>query len=292
MLILSSTDVAEVITSAAATVDVDVSYMDCTDANPPVVQFPNNQQTPITTAATTPILAAPASGFKRNLKNVTIRNRHASLATDITVRRNRSAGTITEWYKTTLNAGETLEWNEALGFSPSETFKPVLFNYNTADQNIAAATTAYLTGTAITFPTVRPIAIGTRFRWVFSVTKTAAGTASNLFDVRFGTAGTTADTSRLQFGTGTGTNSVDTALIEILCIVRGPIGASCIVEGSMRGTHNLAATGFSTFGSFTGNVTSAAFDCTTANIIAGVSCTTAASTVLNFELVSTEVNGV
>lgn len=297
MLILvghaTTPDKLKLTTSAAVTVDVHTSHVDCSDASPPVVDAPSKTNTAITTATTTDIVTAPTNAAKRrNVKTLHIRNKHATTSVDVTVIYDAIDGSDYELHKTTLLAGEMLEYVEGIGFfTVAAAALPQLLNYNTSDQSVAAATTAYIVGTAITFPTLRPIKIGTRWRWIFSITKTAAGTAACTFDVRFGTAGTTGDTTRLAFATGTGTAAIDTARVVIDVMSRGPIGASAIMEGNMSLSHNLAATGFNVLPGLSVNVTSAAFDCTTANIISGVSVTTAASTVWNFELVSTEVTG-
>jgi hypothetical protein len=115
MLNLKSTDLLSLITSAAATVDVVASWVD-TDApvTPTSNMAPDTTPTAITTATTTTIVAAPASGV-RNVKEFSIRNRHASTATDVTVQLNRSA-TLYEKFKCALLAGEELTYREGVWF--------------------------------------------------------------------------------------------------------------------------------------------------------------------------------
>ena len=114
MLILAlTTDKLQVITSSAATVDVHASFVDHTTATDNVVA--GKQNTAISSAATTDVVAFPATGDIRNIKTLTIRNRHATLATDITVQFDRS-GTNYQLHKTTLLAGQVLEYEEGLGF--------------------------------------------------------------------------------------------------------------------------------------------------------------------------------
>lgn len=294
LLLTATTDKIQLVTSSTATTDVHASYMDMTNVDPPVVKGTTSGRlnTPITTATTTDIVAAPAASTIRNVKTLHIRNKHASTSQDVTVVFNQN-GTSFELHKATLAAGDTLEYVEGVGFYLiAATVVPQLTNYNTTDQNVAAGTTVQITGTNIQFPSSRPIKIGTTFTWELSITKTAAGTASNSLDIRVGTNGTSADTSRLAFATGTGTAAVDTASVVIRAVVRGPIGSSCIVEGNMRLVKAAAAAaGFSVNPSVAVNTTSAGFDVTTNNIIFGLSITTAALTVLNFELVRTEVTG-
>ncbi len=174
---------------------------------------------------------------------------------------------------------------------PASLIKPytgdALGNQSTADQAINAAATAYLTGSDIAVPAGK-LRIGTIFKWKLSLSKTAAGTAANTFDVRVGTAGTTADTSRLSFTTGTATGVVDQGQIDIMAVVRGPLSASGVMQGIFNLSHELAATGLHNKATRVHHVLSGAFDVTVANLIIGLSCTTAASTVLTFQLIAAE----
>ncbi len=162
-----------------------------------------------------------------------------------------------------------------------------LNNYSAADQTITAATTAYLDGSAITVPAGN-LRVGTVFRWTITLSKTAAGTAANTFNVRIGTAGTTADTSRVSFALPVGTAAIDVGTIDVMVTIRGPLSASGIAQGQLRMTHNLSATGLSTLPGVAINAISAAFDVTASGLIVGLSCTTAAATVLTFQQVVAE----
>lgn len=146
-----------------------------------------------------------------------------------------------------------------------------LSNVSTANQTGFASDT-YLAGSNITLPPGNP-RVGTSYYLCFDMVKTAAGTAAPAINVRFGTAGTTADTARLTFTFGAGTAAVDTGIFEVWAHWR-TVGASGVLVGMARVTHHLAATGLTATGaSGTGIilVTSAAFDSTVANSIIGVS---------------------
>lgn len=161
-------------------------------------------------------------------------------------------------------------------------------NASVADQTINAATTALMTGSLISVP-VGKLRIGTVFVFKFTATKTAAGTAANTFTFRLGTNGTTADAAICTFALPVGTGVIDIAEFEVIVTIRGPLSASCIAQGGLVMVHNLAATGFATIPCVVVNSTSGAFDATVANLKASLSCTTAASTVLTFQQVVTEV---
>jgi len=108
------------------------------------------------------------------------------------------------------------------------------------------------------------------------MTKTAAGTVANTFDVRFGTNGTTADTSRCSFTSGTQTGVADTQTVDVTVTVRSVSGTATIAC-NFTAVHNLSTTGFDSQQVRDSNVTSGTFDDTVANSIIGVSYTTGAS---------------
>lgn len=131
IILTATTDKIQVITSAAATVDVHVSAMDFDGTT----VTPQRTNTAITTAATTDIQAAPASSHQISVKTINIRNKHASTSTDVTVQFNQNA-TLFELYKTTLLAGNELSYVEGIGW----------FLYNTPALTPAVVQTITLTG--------------------------------------------------------------------------------------------------------------------------------------------------
>lgn len=155
------------------------------------------------------------------------------------------------------------------------------------DQTINAAASALLTGSKITVPQGK-LRIGTVLRWRISLSKTAAGTAANTFIVRLGTLGTISDAAILTFTLPVGTAVIDTGEIDITMTIRGPLSASCVAQGLFMMVHNLSATGLANVPCVVLKVTSGGFNATTAGLIASLSCTTAASTVLTFQQVIAE----
>ncbi len=114
LLLAATTDTLSLITSAAANIDVHVSYVDASSTTL-VPSGGGKQNTAITTATTTTILAAPAASTLRNAKTINIRNKSAATSCDVTVQFNQNA-TLFELHKVTLNAGEALEYVEGVGF--------------------------------------------------------------------------------------------------------------------------------------------------------------------------------
>ena len=162
---------------------------------------------------------------------------------------------------------------------------PGIKNANTANV-VATSVDTYLTGSALAVPP-HGMQAGTIFKWRMFMTKSAAGIAAPIWNVRLGVLGTVVDTARLTFTGPAQTAVVDTGFVEITAILRNT-GASGVLAGGLTMTHNLAATGFANIGSPTLQVTSAAFDTTTANLIVGVSVNPGASGVWTHQLVKGE----
>jgi hypothetical protein len=160
-----------------------------------------------------------------------------------------------------------------------------LVNANTADV-LANAADTYLSGSNLAIG--GKLKAGTILRWVFAATKTAAGVATPVWNVRFGTAGTTADTGRLTFTTSAQTAATDTGLFELTVTVRS-VSASGVVAGTHITHHHQATTGFGNVARpqiF--NVTSGAFDNSGGTLQVGVSVNPGASGVWTFQVVTAE----
>lgn len=130
-------------------------------------------------------------------------------------------------------------------------------NASTATQSGFASDT-YVTDSDLLIPSTG-LQAKAMFRWTFSVAKTAAGTATPIYQVRIGANKTTADTSRLSITGPAQTAAADNAFIQLIMTVRS-IGASGVLQGMIRMDHNLAATGFATNASGIVQATSSGFD--------------------------------
>jgi hypothetical protein len=123
------------------------------------------------------------------------------------------------------------------------------------------AADTYLVNSGLILPAVSMQA-GTVFEWTFVATKTAAGIAAPIFQVRVGPNQSTADTSRLSITTSAQSAVVDLAIIKILVTCRS-VSSVGVIQGVVWIQHNLAATGFATVGPAGLNIvegTSAGFD--------------------------------
>lgn len=284
LLLTATTDKIEVTTGQAVTTDVHCSFIDLSNAVPPVVQGDTmgRKNTAFSTATTLDVSGSPASSEVRNIKTLHIRNKHASSSVDITVQFNQNA-TIYELHKVTLRAGEMLEYVDGVGFFVVGTAQ-VSTNKSTSAQGAGFASDTYLVGSNI--PCVNPT-VGWLYRLVFDVTKTGAGTATPIIIVRIGTAGTTSDTARLTFTWGVGTAVADTGIFIVEAMFRTVgSGTSAVLQGR-AGLTNLASTGIaSTVKGVV--VTSSGFDSTVAGSVIGASYNGGTSASHTVQLVTAE----
>jgi hypothetical protein len=166
--------------------------------------------------------------------------------------------------------------------------RSILANASTAAQGAGFATDTYLTGSNIAIPSGYPI-VGTTYKLIFDVTKTAAGTVAPILQVRIGTAGTTADASICSFTFGAGTAAVDTGVFEAVCTFRTVgSGTSAVLQGITRLVSNLTTTGLSNAVK-SKSTTSAGFNSTTASSIIGASYNGGTSASHTIQLVRAEL---
>jgi len=116
IMLSAITDKLELVTSAAASVEVNVSYVDISNAASPASDVAKKKDTAISSAATTGILGPSAAGALRNVKQIIIRNRDALLSSEVTLRLSHNAAT-SELHRQMLAPGETLVYVEGMGFT-------------------------------------------------------------------------------------------------------------------------------------------------------------------------------
>lgn len=186
MLLLTSTsDKVQVVTSAVGDVDVAASWV---DSGTPVV--PGRTLTgPITTAATTDVVAAPASSVQRNVQTLLIRNAHASVSNAITVRLTDGTTTV-DVFKATLAPDEVLQYLDGVGFQVLASTGAVKTSQNQGANavgggqlsTVLAADVTNNNGTANTIQDVTglsfPVTSGKKYRFRFEIQYTAAATTT------------------------------------------------------------------------------------------------------------------
>lgn len=163
-------------------------------------------------------------------------------------------------------------------------------NQNIVDE-VANAADTYLAGSKLAVPS-HLLQARTTFRWRFGWTKTAAGLAAPVWNVRVGAAGAVGDTSRLLFTSAfLQTAVVDAGWLELTAILRN-IGVAGVLAGILTMRHNLQITGMATVPTPTIQVTSAAFDTTPAGLFIGVSVNPGAAGVWTHQVIDAEMVGI
>ena len=95
-----------------------------------------------------------------------------------------------------------------------------LYNsFATAGQQPSATTRTLVTGSHIHFAAGQ-LQVGTILHWQMDITKTGAGTATSVFDIAFGTNGTTGDTAQVSFTKPAGTAQADHCIVIIEAVVK------------------------------------------------------------------------
>lgn len=115
ILLTSTTDQLQVVTSTGAAVDAHASWVDTQGTAPSVTITPGRKNTNITTATTTAAVPPPAAGVQRNLKTLHIRNKDAGLSCDVTVQ-HTDGTTVSQLYVASLAPGDMLMYTDQLGF--------------------------------------------------------------------------------------------------------------------------------------------------------------------------------
>lgn len=111
MELARTTDVIQVITGSAVTVDVHTDWAD----NTTTAFTPTSLDTDITTATTTTVVPSPAASTQRTVKSFTIHNKHASSSNPVTVTHYDGSTTATILAYTLL-AGETIVYTGAADY--------------------------------------------------------------------------------------------------------------------------------------------------------------------------------
>lgn len=162
-------------------------------------------------------------------------------------------------------------------------------SYSTTTQT-GFATDTYMAGSAIPIPKGK-LKVGTKIRWKFNCSKTAAGVVAPVITVRSGTNGSTADSSRGTMTFAAQTAAIDSGVFEIEGTVRA-IGASTVIQFMGTLGHVLAATGLSTANHSVAILTTSAFDSTGTNLKIGFSLNAGSSAAWTVNLCNGELTNI
>ena len=180
------------------------------------------------------------------------------------------AGTSNVTFVAPGTSGNVLTSNGTTWDSAAPSVRTV-FNQSTASQGPGFAADTYVTGSSVTIPATG-LRVGTRYHMVFEASKTAAGLATPILNIRFGTNGSTADTARCTITFSAQTAATDTGTFEVWATFRTiGSGTSAVLQCVGQRLHGASITGFGTLVSQTLPATSGGFDSTVSNSIIGTS---------------------
>jgi hypothetical protein len=153
------------------------------------------------------------------------------------------------------------------------------------------STDTYLTGSSCLIPD-SSLQAKSMYRCRFQVVKTAAGVATPIINIRIGTAGTTADTSRGTLTWTAQTAAADEGVFEVFATFRTVgSGTSAVLQTLINRTHRLSVTGLGGANSVSEPeiATSGGFDSTVSSLIIGISVNGGASAAWTVNLVQAEL---
>jgi hypothetical protein len=254
ILLTSTSDKIQVITSAAGQVDVHASYIDLASSTVSAGRL----NTRISTATTTDVVAAPAASTTRNVKTLKIGNNSATVTNTVTIQHTDGTNVIV-LEQVTLAPLERIGYEEGSGirvFDSAGREKITNLGLPAGNSNLADVTASgaatYITGANLQVGS--RVQAGSFFKWRLRASKTAAGVATATVAVVVGPNATTGDTARVTHSsTAIQTAAIDTGMFEVDAVFRA-VGGSALIESSIRLDHVLAdAAGFGTFRYLTTN---------------------------------------
>ncbi len=147
------------------------------------------------------------------------------------------------------------------------------YNQSVTTPAAGFAADTYLVGSSIAI--VAPattLKVGARYHLIFNVTKTAAGAATPILNIRFGTGGVVGDASKCALTWTAQTAATDTGTFEVWATFRTVgSGTTAVLQCAGQRRHGASITGLGTLVGETKVATSAGFDSTVANSIIGAS---------------------
>jgi hypothetical protein len=112
LLLTSTTGQLQLVTGAAASIDVHTTWVDTDNT----AITPGRQNSHVAAAATTVIVPSPPASTQRNIKTAHVRNKDTVLSSLVTVQIFDGTSTFVI-YSVTLNFGDMLELTDFAGFN-------------------------------------------------------------------------------------------------------------------------------------------------------------------------------
>ena len=131
ILLTSGSDLLQVVTGDAVTVDVHASWVD----NAAGTITPGRTNTAISTAATTTVVGSPGASTQRNVQTLNVRNKHASSTCDVTIQ-HTDGSTAVELIKYVLAAGQQLQYIDGEGWKVIDASGQILQSPNQAPAGV------------------------------------------------------------------------------------------------------------------------------------------------------------
>jgi len=199
------------------------------------------------------------------------------------------AGASTPTFVAPGTSGNVLTSNASTWTSAAPAVRTV-YNQSVSTPAAGFAADTYLAGSSTAIPATG-LRVGTRYHLIFNVSKTAAGVATPILNIRFGTAGAVGDTSRCAMTWTAGTAAIDDGIFQVWATFRTiGSGTSAVIQCVGEVTHRLTTTGLINAGA-TARITTTGggFDSTVANSIIGVSVNGGTSAAWTITLVQAEL---
>lgn len=199
------------------------------------------------------------------------------------------AGTSNVTFVTPGTSGDVLTSNGSTWAGAAPEVRTV-YNQSVTTPAAGFAADTYLVGSSVAIPATG-LRAGSRYHLVFDVAKTAAGTATPILTIRFGTAGSVADTSRCAMTWTAGTAAADEGWFEVWATFRTVgSGTSAVIQCMGLVSHRLTTTGLINAGANARiKTTGGGFDSTVASSIIGTSVNGGTSAAWTITLVQAEL---
>ena len=185
-------------------------------------------------------------------------------------------------------SGNVLTSNGTTWSSTAPSVRSV-FNQSVTTPAAGFASDTYLVGSSTAIPATG-LRVGTRYHLIFQVSKTNAGTATPILNIRFGTAGAIGDVSRCAMTWTAQTAATDTGTFEVWATFRTiGSGSSAVIQCAGQRRHGASVTGLGNLVSQVVATTGGGFDSTVANSIIGTSVNGGTSAAWTITLVQAEL---
>lgn len=275
MLLLTSTsDKIQVVTSASGDIDVHATWLDSASGT---VTPGRTNTVAIATATTTDVVAAPAASTYRNVQSLLIRNTHASVSNNVTVRHTDGTN-VAEVFKATLGPDEVIQFLDGVGFQVLAATGAVKTSQNQGANAISSASSAAVlasdvtnnNATANTIADVTglsfPVTSGKkyRFRFEFQYTSAATGTGSR-WSIS-GPGGTMRYRSEYSLTSTTKTTNEGLGSHDLPAASNATSAATGANNGTVEGFYEATSTG-SVILRFASEVSSSAIVCKAGSVV-------------------------